>query len=135
MKKIIICLLLASVYVQAQTIKVLSVKTTVSKAGLITHSATLSCTPPAGNISGYNFYRGTVAGGENYGNPLNGNTPVSSCGYVDSTVVGNGIYFFTAEAICLTCTPVSSGPSNEAKATIPGDPQLNPPGSLTVTSQ
>lgn len=105
------------------------------KATVAAHSVTLSCTAPAGNVNGYNFYRGTVTGEENYTTPLNGSTLATACSYVDNNVSPNGVYFYTVKASCPTCSPVLSNASNEATATIPADSQVNPPGSLTAIAQ
>lgn len=105
------------------------------KATVAAHSVTLSCTVPAGNVNGYNFYRGTVTGEENYTTPLNGSTVVTACSYADTNVVPNEMYFYTVKASCPTCSPVLSAASNEVTATVPADAQVNPPGGLTATAQ
>lgn len=99
------------------------------------HSVSLTCNPPTTGTtpSGYNFYRGTTAGGES-STPLN-STPVTTCAYTDTTVLALTEYFYTAKSYCPTCSPNLSGPSNEVNVTIPGDPQPNPPVMNTPTAQ
>ena len=46
----------------------------------------LSWTAPGGTVTGYNVYRGTTSGGENYSLPLNGGTLVATTAYNDTTV-------------------------------------------------
>ena len=45
----------------------------------------LSWTASSGAISGYNIYRGTTPGGENYSTPINGGTLVTTTTYSDTT--------------------------------------------------
>jgi fibronectin type 3 domain-containing protein len=59
----------------------------------------LSWTAPADAISGYNIYRGTSAGAENYAAPLNGGTPITATAYSDTTVNSGTTYYYTVEAI------------------------------------
>ena len=81
---------------------------------------TLYWDDPSGmpNNTGYNIYRGTVSGGEDYTHPVNGATPVTALSYANGgthifTDVGltNGQqYFYTVVAV--TSTGLSA-PSNE----------------------
>jgi len=124
--KIVIALLLLSAAAFAQT----KAKSGLTPAG--GHQVTLSCSAPTsgGTVTGYNFYRGTAAGGES-STPLN-SSPVSTCSFIDTASLVEGQeYFYTAKA---TGPGGLSGPSNEANATIP----FLPPGvpqSLSATAQ
>jgi len=61
------------------------------------------------NAIGYNVYRGTVAGGEDYTNPVNGSTPVTTPDngpgtnnmfmYSDTKVTDGTEYFYTVKAV------------------------------------
>ncbi len=73
------------------------------------------------NATGYNIYRGTAAGGEDYAHPINGATPVTTKDtgpgvtnkfmYSDINGLTNGTeYFYTVKAANGTA---QSGPSNE----------------------
>ena len=127
MKSLAVVVLLLSVVSVAQT------KKEGLKATATSHSVTLSCTASTSTgVTGYNFYRGTTAGGES-STPLNA-APVTACGYVDTTVAALTQYFYTAKSFCPTCSPNTSIPSNEVNATVPGDPQPLPPTMQTPTS-
>jgi hypothetical protein len=78
----------------------------------------------------YNFYRGTTAKGEST-TPLNA-TPLSTCSYVDTTVVVGGTYFYVAKAY-LSVGGLSAG-SNEVSAAIPATTGANTPTGLTVAA-
>jgi hypothetical protein len=86
----------------------------------------LSWTAPAATVLGYNIYRGTVSGGEST-TPLNA-APVTGTTYQDTTVAPGNSYCYTVTAVNAAG---SSGPSNEASATIApvagGDLALNRP--------
>ena len=59
------------------------------------------------NATGYNLYRGTTSGGEDYAHPINGSTPINTHSYSGSpmdmysdTGLTNGIeYFYTVKAV------------------------------------
>lgn len=105
-------------------------------AKLTAHSVSLTCNPPTTGTppTGYFFYRGTTAGGENP-TPLNASF-VTTCAYTDTAVTPLSSYFYTAKSYSSTSAPPGlSTASNEVQATIPGDPVPNPPGGLTATSQ
>lgn len=99
------------------------------KAG--THSVTLQgCVDGTPNVS-FNFYRGSSPGGESSValNP----TPLATCNFVDTTVVGNTTYYYVAKAYLATATPPGlSGPSNEVTAVVPPDPAPNAPTGLSL---
>ncbi len=59
----------------------------------------LNWTAPSGTVSGYNVYRGTTPGGENYASPLNGSTPITSTTYTDATVSAGTMYYYVVEAV------------------------------------
>ena len=76
----------------------------------------LSWTPPSGVVSGYNVYRGTTSGGENYSTPLNGGTLLTGTTYSDTTAGAGTTYYYTVEAVNAVA---SSGASTEASASTP----------------
>lgn len=59
------------------------------------------------NATGYNIYRGTVSGGENYASPVNGATPVNQASYpggsvywyTDTGLTNGQEYFYTVKAV------------------------------------
>ncbi len=75
----------------------------------------LSWSAPSGNITGYNVYRGTTAGGES-ATPLNP-TPLSATttSYIDTTVVPGNTYYYIVRAIN---GPATSANSDEATASL-----------------
>ena len=86
----------------------------------------LSWTAPDGTVTGYNIYRGTSAGGEDYTSPINGSTLVTSTSYSDVSGSPGGDYFYTVEAVNASG---SSAPSAEC------DPsQSSAPSGLTATA-
>lgn len=98
------------------------------------HKVTLSFTAPTGTgITGYNMYRGTTAGGEST-TPLN-SVPFTTTTYVDTTVVALTQYFYVVKAVCASCIPSLSGPSNEVSATVPADGQPPAPTGLVLAVQ
>ncbi len=72
------------------------------------------------NATGYNIYRGTATGGEDYAHPVNGATPVTTKDtgpgvsnmflYSDTGLTNGTEYFYTIKAVNRTA---QSGPSNE----------------------
>ena len=100
----------------AQTVITFNLSAVSTGAGKIT----LYWDDPSGlpNNTGYNIYRGNIAGGENYTNPINGPTPVTALSYANGgthifTDVGltNGQqYFYTVVAVT---GAGMSAPSNE----------------------
>ena len=78
--------------------------------------------------NGYNVYRGTAAGGEDYAHPVNGATPVNTLSYpggntdifTDIGLTNGSVYYYTIEAV----GDGSSQPSNEDSDTV--DPQAVP---------
>lgn len=68
--------------------------------------------------TGYNIYRGTTSGGENYSNPINGSTPVNQTSYpggnvywyTDTGLTNGQEYFYTVKAVA---GDSESRPSNE----------------------
>ena len=73
----------------------------------------LSWTAPSGAISGYNVYRGTTPGGENYASPINGGALVAATSYNDASAVAGVAYYYTVEAVNASG---SSAASSEAFA-------------------
>ena len=69
----------------------------------------LSWTAPSGTIAGYNVYRGTTPGGENYAAPLNGATPITNTTYTDTTTVGGTTYYYTVESVVALNPPTVAG--------------------------
>jgi len=72
----------------------------------------------ASGATGYNIYRGTTSGGENYSSPVNGGTPVNQTSYsggsiywyTDTGLTNGQEYFYTVKAVA-ECG--ESRPSNE----------------------
>ena len=80
------------------------------------HSVTLSCSAPTsgGQVTGFNFYRGTASGGPY---TLQNATPQASCSYADTqNLVEGQKYFYVATA---TGPGGESVNSNEVQALIP----------------
>jgi hypothetical protein len=131
MKRLVLAVLLLCSIVSAQTKKPVQAKKAPAhkalKATAGVHTVTLTWLASAAKgVTGYNVYRGTTAGGENYSTPVN-STLVNGLTFTDSTVSAMTQYFYTAKAFCPTCTPNASVPSNEVTATTPGDPQPDAP--------
>jgi hypothetical protein len=79
------------------------------------HSVTLTCTASIDSVTGYNFYRGTAAGAENFSTPINGSTPISTCGFIDTNVSAGVTYFYVAQAVVVNgSSTTTSANSNEA---------------------
>ena len=80
----------------------------------------LSWTAPSEAVAGYNVYRGTTPGGENYSTPLNGNLPVTGTSYSDATGAAGTTYYYTVVAVNAVAGSV---PSSEVHAlTYPAAP-------------
>ena len=73
----------------------------------------LSWTAPSGAVAGYNVYRGTTPGGENYAAPVNGGALVGGTSYSDTTAVAGTAYYYTVKAVNAAG---GSAASNEAVA-------------------
>lgn len=85
-----------------------------------------SVTPPA--ITGYNLYRSTTAGAENFGTPLNTTLiPATQTFFYDTTDVIGTQYFY--KAVAVGTGGVLSQPSPEVSAQVPV-----PPNSPTTPS-
>jgi endoglucanase Acf2 len=82
----------------------------------------LSWTAPSGTVTGYNIFRGTMAGGES-ATPLNA-SPVTGTTFRDTTVSPLKTYFYTVKAVN---SGGASSASNEANATTATDLALNQP--------
>jgi fibronectin type 3 domain-containing protein len=83
------------------------------------HSVSLSCTQSTSpNITGNNFYRGTVSGGPYV--KLNATLVTSGCAYTDTTGAGGTTYFYVATAV--DSSGSESAFSNESSATFLGAP-------------
>jgi autotransporter-associated beta strand protein len=72
----------------------------------------LSWTAPSGTVSGYNIYRGTTVGGENYSTPLNGGTLVATTSYNDTTASAGTTYYYTVMAVNASGSSAASGEAN-----------------------
>jgi hypothetical protein len=86
----------------------------VSPATGSVNQITLNWTDTAHVVTGYNIYRGTTPGGENYSSPINGSTPVTGTSYIDSAP-SSSTYYYTVEA---ATTGGSSTASNEVNDTV-----------------
>ncbi|MBV9181964.1 MAG: choice-of-anchor D domain-containing protein [Acidobacteria bacterium] len=78
------------------------------------HSVTLSWTPSASAVAGYNVYRGTQAAGPY--SKLNSSL-VSGTSYTDSVVLAGSTYYYVASSV--DKNNLEGGYSNQATATIP----------------
>ena len=85
--------------------------TSLGATAVLGSQVSLSWTVPSGTVSGYNIYRGTTPGGENYSTPLNGGTLVATASYNDTTAIANTTYYYTVVAVNASG---SSAASNEA---------------------
>lgn len=78
-----------------------------------------SVTPPA--ITGYNVYRATTAGGENFGTPLNAVViPSTQLYFYDTTVAIGTTYFY--KAVAVGTGGVLSLPTPEVSSQVPVPP-------------
>ena len=90
---------------------------------------TASVTPPA--VTGYNVYRSTTAGGENFGTPLNPTLiPPTQLFFYDTTNALGTTYFY--KAVTVGTGGVLSLPTPEVSSTVPMPP--NTPGSFGATN-
>ncbi|MGH9400513.1 MAG: choice-of-anchor D domain-containing protein [Terriglobia bacterium] len=87
----------------------------LSATGVNQHSVTLTWgASTSSNITGYNVYRGTVAGGSY--TKLN-SSPKTGTAYTDTTVDAGQTYYYVTTAV--DSQGIESGDSNQATATIP----------------
>ena len=82
---------------------------------------TASVIPPA--VTGYNVYRATTSGSENFGTPLNA-TPTTNVFFYDTTVAVGTTYFY--KVVAVGTGGVLSAPTPEVSAQVPLPP--NSPG-------
>lgn len=100
---------------------------TVFGQGATAHTITLTWTASTSTGVTYTVYRATASAG-----PFTAiATGVSGLTFVDTTAVDGTQYFYELDSV--TAAGVSSGPSNEANATEPLNP--NPPTGLAAVSQ
>lgn len=105
------------------------VNTVITAAGTV-HSVTLSgCVDTLPGVM-FDFFRGSIAGGESL-TPLNA-SPLATCNFVDNTVLALGSYFYSVRAYCATCNPSLSGPDEIGPELIPPDGQPPTPTGLTA---
>lgn len=113
----------------------------VPAASAQTHDVALSWTASVSTgVTGYNVYRapctGTITGGVCSADGAFAKlttTLVSGTTYTDSTVAAGNSYDYYVTAVCATCNPQESAPSNKVAPTIPGNQPL-PPTNVTITS-
>lgn len=96
-----------------------------------THTATISgCVDTTPNVQ-YNLYQGTTSGGES-STPVNA-TPSAACNFNVTGLLGATKYFWYTKAVCSTCSPTLSNPSNEVSGTTQPDSQPAAPTGLAIT--
>ncbi len=80
---------------------------------------TASVTPPP--VNGYNVYRATTAGAENFGTPLNSTLiPSTQTFFYDTTVAIGTTYFY--KTVAVGTGGVLSAPTPEVSASVPVPP-------------
>lgn len=125
------CLCLATILLSLSAAADVGSFSATVKATAGGHSVTLQgCVSTTPGVS-FNFYRGTAAGAEST-TALNP-TPLATCSWTDSTVVGNTTYYYVAKAYLASAAPPGlSGPSNEVTAAVPYDALPNAPTGLSL---
>lgn len=132
MRRLLLAILLALGLSSASYGNSDSLKAIVSVTPTGGHSVSLTCVASTtATVTGYFFYRSTTSGG---GYVKLDSTPVSSCAFTDTNVLGNTTYFYVATAFAPGSSPQESAFSNQVSAVIPADPQPNPPTGLAVTT-
>jgi len=115
--------LLSTLFLSAQTVRVVRRPRSMAVTGGSTHQVALSWSDTTSGVT-FNVYRGSAQGGETLyasGQP--------TANYVDSNVVGGTTYWYYVTAVL---SGDESAGSNEVSATVPNNPA--PPSGLTVTS-
>ena len=94
----------------AQTVSVAvpAAPTGLSAAPVSVTQINLSWTASSGPVIGYNVYRGTSPGGENYSAPLNGGTPDTATTYGDTTAAAGTTYYYSVEAVNVSGSSAAS---------------------------
>lgn len=116
-------LLLSSLILGAQTVKVVRRPRAMAITGGSTHQVALSWNDATSGVT-FNLYRGTAQGAETLyaaGQP--------GANFVDTNVVGGTTYWYYVTAVL---SGDESAGSNEVSAAIPNNPP--PPSGLVVTS-
>lgn len=114
--------LLFTVSLSAQTVKVVRRPRSMAITGGSTHQVSLSWNNTTSGVT-FNVYRGTAQGGETLYATGQGAT-----NYVDTNVVGGTTYWYYVTAVL---SGDESAGSNEVSAVVPNNPA--PPSGLTVT--
>jgi|SRR5208282_5566452 len=123
MKKLVLLMLLSTITCAAQG-----------------HHATLTWTLSTGTgITSQNVYRAPCTGAVTNNACTEGTFAVvaspaaTATSYSDTTVTGGSSYSYYVTAVCSSCSPTESVPSNHYAVTIPGN-QPPPPTGLTITN-
>src|SRR5690606_27209371 len=82
-------------------------------------------TSTSSDAVGYNVYRGTSAGVDATGTPLNGGSPLTSATYVDSAIVAGTTYYYVVTAV--DAAGNESAVSNEAMGLVSEEPDTEAP--------
>ncbi|HEV2468877.1 MAG TPA: hypothetical protein VGS78_06760 [Candidatus Sulfotelmatobacter sp.] len=124
MKQVVLFfLLLSTLALSAQTVKVVRRPRSMAITGGSTHQVSLSWNDTTPGVT-FNVYRGTSQGNETLyatGQP--------SATFADTAVVGGTTYWYYVTAVL---SGDESAGSNEVSASVPNNPP--PPSGLTVTS-
>lgn len=97
-----------------------------------THTATISgCVDTTPNVT-FNLYQGTASGGESSA-PVNA-TPSATCNFSVTGLLGLTKYYWYVKAVCSTCNPSLSAPSNEVSGTTLADAAPAAPTGLGATN-
>lgn len=99
------------------------------------NASTVSCTPTPCTplpVTGYNVYRATNSGMQNFSTPLNGTVPLTNTTFIDTTVFDNQTYYYKVKG---RDTEGEGGASAELQVAVGAAKVVNvvgPPSTITV---